>query len=122
MDTSMQVFQFKTTTPQKKNNDKGTKINSDENAINLIDLMHRLNQISTDIYLIDVREEYEYQDFNIGGVNIPLYELVERKDEIPLYKTLVFCCQSSQRSKLATKIIKPHYEGEVLYLKDGVLA
>jgi molybdopterin/thiamine biosynthesis adenylyltransferase/rhodanese-related sulfurtransferase len=122
MDTSMQVFQFKTTTPQRKNTDKETEIPSEENAIHRIDLMHQLNQISTDIYLIDVREEYEYQDFNIGGVNIPLYELLERKDEIPLYKTLVFCCQSSQRSKLAVKIIKPHYEGEILYLKDGVLA
>ncbi len=122
LDASVQAFQFKGSAPQIQNFTHEKTLSTEEKAIGIADLVHQLNENNTTICLIDVREEYEYQDFNIGGINIPLYELLERKNEIPLNKTLVFCCQSSQRSKLAVKLIKPHYKGEISYLKDGVLA
>ncbi|MFC5283859.1 molybdopterin-synthase adenylyltransferase MoeB [Pedobacter alpinus] len=124
LDGNMQVFGFKPSYKNfvKSNNESISEADSEETPINIADLIHQLNQEPSNICLIDVREEYEYQDFNIGGINIPLYELKERLAEIPLGKILVFCCQSSQRSKLAAKLVKPLYEGSILYLKDGVLA
>ncbi|MBC7417063.1 MAG: rhodanese-like domain-containing protein [Pedobacter sp.] len=84
--------------------------------------MFELNNAPDSICLIDVREKYEYEDFNIGGINIPLYELIDRVTEIPETNTLVFCCSSNQRSKLAVEIITPYFKSNILYLKDGVLA
>lgn len=72
------------------------------------------------IYLIDVRESYEYEDYNIGGVNIPLYELAEQVNTLPLNKKLVFCCQSGQRSKMAIQLLKPAYTGEMYSVKNGI--
>ncbi|MET4080443.1 molybdopterin/thiamine biosynthesis adenylyltransferase/rhodanese-related sulfurtransferase [Pedobacter sp. UYP30] len=122
LDASVQVFQFKSSSAQIKNVTAKIASSTEEKAIDISDLKLQLQNEPTTICLVDVREEYEFEDFNIGGINIPLYELVERIKEIPLGKTLVFCCQSSQRSKLALKLINPHYKGEILYLKDGVLA
>ncbi len=120
LDASVQIFQFKSSTPEVPKPE--LKPPNEEKAIGIADLMLQLKQEPPTICLVDVREEYEFEDFNIGGINIPLYELQERLAEIPKNRTLVFCCQTSQRSKLAIKLIEPNYEGTILYLKDGVLA
>ena len=73
------------------------------------------------ICLIDVREAYEFEDDNIGGINIPLYELQDRIEELPKAKKLVFCCQTGQRSKMAMQLLKPLYNGEMYNLKNGVI-
>ena len=80
-----------------------------------------LNESTDEIYLVDVRETYEFEDYNIGGANIPLYELKEHIDELPEDKKLVFCCQTGQRSKLAIQLLKPLYKGEMYSLKNGVI-
>lgn len=119
LDTSFHLFNITSSKAVKQRIEEALH---EEQAITLADLMHELNSPETNFYLVDVREEYEYQDFNIGGLNIPLYELHDRVNEIPPEKTLVFCCQSSSRSKLAAKLMKKIYDGPLFYLKDGVLA
>lgn len=56
--------------------------------------------------LIDVRERYEFDESNIGGINIPLYELNSHLDEISKYKKIVFCCSVGKRSKIAIQLVK----------------
>ncbi|MFD2584906.1 molybdopterin-synthase adenylyltransferase MoeB [Pedobacter vanadiisoli] len=73
------------------------------------------------IFLIDVREDYEHEENNIGGVNISLYELSGSLASIPKNKKLVFYCQSGQRSKIAVQVLEGSYEGEVYSLKGGLL-
>lgn len=89
--------------------------------ISLYKLMLLLEQVPDEIHLIDVREDYEYEDYNIGGVNIPLYELSVRLDLIPKDKKIVFCCQTGHRSKMAIRIVKPFFEGELYSVKNGIL-
>lgn len=72
------------------------------------------------IYLIDVREVYEFEDYNIGGINIPFYELKEHIHVLPLNKKLVFCCQTGQRSKMAIQLLTSLYKGEMYSLKNGI--
>ena len=72
------------------------------------------------VYLIDVRETYEYEDYNIGGVNIPLYELAEKVSDLPVNRKLVFCCQTGQRSKMAVHLLKSRYSGEMYSVKNGI--
>ncbi len=38
---------------------------------------------SKDFLLVDVREEHEREHYNIGGIHIPMGELMSRLDELP---------------------------------------
>ena len=57
--------------------------------------------------IIDVRtpEEYDYGHF-VGAVNIPLYELRQRLDEIPKDRPVYLHCRTSQRSYNALMALK----------------
>ena len=48
---------------------------------------------NSDIQIIDVREPYEFEDNNIGGINIPLDEVLNSVDKIDTNKKVIFCCQ-----------------------------
>ncbi|MEO6522896.1 MAG: HesA/MoeB/ThiF family protein [Mucilaginibacter sp.] len=72
------------------------------------------------VYLVDVREGYEFEDYNIGGVNVSLYDLNEHISTFPADKKLVFICQMGQRSKMAVNIVKPYFKGEIFSVKNGI--
>jgi len=73
-----------------------------------------------EIFLIDVREAYEHEEHNIGGMHISLYNLTGAMDSIPAGKQVVCYCQSGQKSKMAVKLLQPIYQGEVYSLKGGL--
>jgi molybdopterin/thiamine biosynthesis adenylyltransferase/rhodanese-related sulfurtransferase len=72
-----------------------------------------------EICLVDLRETYEFEESNIGGINIPFYELKDHLDALPQDKKLIFCCQTGQRSKMALQLLKPLYKGKMYSLKNG---
>ena len=94
-------------------NNIGDEITTEE----LIDLQ---NNKTDDVYLVDVRENYEFEDYNIGGINIPLYELQYRINELPADKKIIFYCQTGQRSKMAVQILKEIFKGKIYTLKNGM--
>ena len=51
--------------------------------------------------LIDVREDWEKEMFDIGGACIPLGSIMERLDEIPTDKPVVLYCEKGIRSAIA---------------------
>jgi adenylyltransferase/sulfurtransferase len=51
-----------------------------------------------DFQLIDVRESYEYDIANLGGLLIPQGEILKRLDEIDSRKDVVIYCRSGKRS------------------------
>lgn len=57
--------------------------------------------LSNPIFLVDVRMEHEFEALNIGGINIPWYELQDRLYELPKDRKIVFYCQTGQKSKMA---------------------
>ena len=58
-------------------------------------------------FLLDVREEYEYQDGHIkGAINIPLREILEKKDTLPKDKDIYVYCRSGHRSADAVNFLK----------------
>lgn len=60
-----------------------------------------------DVVLIDVREQYEYDEGHIPGVTlIPLGTIPNRLDEIPTDKEVVFVCRSGNRSNQATQFLQ----------------
>lgn len=51
------------------------------------------------VQIIDVREEYEFEDQNLGGMNIPMAEVLSNLEKINCHETVLLCCQSGKRSK-----------------------
>ncbi|PSR14745.1 MAG: rhodanese-like domain-containing protein [Bacteroidetes bacterium] len=73
--------------------------------------------------LIDVRETAERLAFHIGGLHIPLDELVRRQAEIPDHLPVVFYCKRGIRSQLAIqRLLSRRPTGDFYNLQNGVLA
>ncbi|RLA64086.1 MAG: molybdenum cofactor biosynthesis protein MoeB [Epsilonproteobacteria bacterium] len=77
-------------------------------------------KIEKDFVIIDVRDKYEFEAFNIGGVHIPLYELESRLSELDKEKTIVALCQLGQRSMSACAILKQNNFNSVYHLEGGL--
>ncbi len=72
------------------------------------------------IQIIDVREKFEFDAGNIGGIHIPLNKLENQLHEIPKEKSLLTVCKSGGRSKkAATKLKSLGYN--VVNLGGGLL-
>ncbi len=53
------------------------------------------------LFLLDVREQSEHQEYNIGGKLIPLGELMLHSREIPSDQPVVVYCKKGIRSQIA---------------------
>ncbi len=56
---------------------------------------------NTDVLLIDIREDWERETYNIGGAHIPIGDLITRLSEIPKEKEVVLYCEKGIRSTIA---------------------
>lgn len=84
--------------------------------------LKQLKDNNADFVLIDVREEYEYDEANLGGVLIPLAEVMARNSEIPKDKQVVVHCRSGKRSETAIKALEQNFGYTNLYnLRGGIL-
>lgn len=70
--------------------------------------------------LIDIRELYEYEDINIGGIHIPMGEVLNRLDEIPKDKPVVIHCQSGARGQKLTQVLHNLGYNNVTNLEGGL--
>ena len=62
-----------------------------------------------DFLLIDVREHWEHEAFNIGGLLIPMNEIFQHLQEIPADKPVVFYCCKGIRSALVIQKLQQKY-------------
>jgi len=77
----------------------------------------------SDIQLIDVREEHEYDAANLGGELIPLGTIIQSIDRIEKNKPVIIYCRSGARSGAAVKELENRYGFTNLSnLKGGILA
>ncbi|MFN4144340.1 MAG: rhodanese-like domain-containing protein [Runella sp.] len=76
------------------------------------------------INLIDVREEYEYEEDNLGAVLIPLGELPHRLSELDSLKEeeVIVHCRSGKRSETAQKFMQSKGFKNVRNVIGGILA
>ncbi|OEK04700.1 molybdopterin-synthase adenylyltransferase MoeB [Roseivirga misakiensis] len=73
-------------------------------------------------FILDVREDYEYEISNIGGVLIPLNQLNDRLGEIPNNEEVVVMCKTGGRSKKAIDLLFKSGFKDLVNLKGGILA
>lgn len=81
-------------------------------------------QNKEDFVFIDVREEWEYEEDNLGAENIPLGQLPYELDQLEKYKEkeIVLQCRSGARSGNAKKFMESHGFTKVRNLLGGILA
>lgn len=72
--------------------------------------------------LIDVRETYEYEADNLGGIHIPLGDLEKRIAEIIPGKMTIVHCQSGKRSAQAVEMLIEKGFKDIYNLKGGINA
>jgi len=75
-----------------------------------------------DLYLLDVRDEYEFQISNIGGHLIPLPELPKRLGELSTGQEIVAVCKMGSRSLKAVEILQKNGFQKVSNLSGGIHA
>jgi len=63
--------------------------------------LHQWISEERDFLLIDVREEWEHEAYNIGGILISSGTLITRKNELPIDKDIVIYCEKGIRSAIA---------------------
>jgi adenylyltransferase/sulfurtransferase len=76
------------------------------------------------LQLVDVREDYELRISRLSGAKaIPLWQIVQRKDEIDPAIDTVLICRVGERSKAAIDALKNvGFKGRLLNLKGGINA
>lgn len=77
-----------------------------------------------DFFLLDVREPYEHDEFNIGGKLIPLGEITARLDELVSHRDdeIVVYCRSGKRSAMAKMLLQQAGFKNVRNFEGGMIA
>ena len=88
------------------------------------ELKQREQEDDQDYVLLDVREDYERDEFNIGGVHVPLGQLTMSFDKLAPYKEkeLIVYCRSGKRSAMAQELLRQSGFTNVRNLEGGMLA
>ena len=71
--------------------------------------------------LVDVRTSEEHNLFNIGGRNIPVYELEKNGSALNNGKDIVMYCSSGKRSSEAVKVMRNKFPGINIFSLEGGL-
>jgi rhodanese-related sulfurtransferase len=75
-----------------------------------------------DFQLIDVREEFEYEVSNLGGVLIPLGGILIEADKVAKDKPVIVQCRSGKRSAAAIMQLETLGYTNLYNLQGGILA
>jgi len=74
------------------------------------------------LFILDVREPFEYQIANIGGKLIPQNEVPQRLSEIDRNQEIIVQCKSGGRSQRIAEFLKQSGFANVANLAGGILA
>lgn len=74
--------------------------------------------------LVDVREPWEFEEFNEGGLNIPLAEIRKQRERLSGFSTLIVICTNGVRSKVAAQDfcrVPAWSDKRIYHVKGGLL-
>ncbi len=77
--------------------------------------LQQLIHIKADFQLIDVREPYEHDAFNIGGQLVPLSDITKHIEQIEKEKPVVLYCRKGIRSQVAIQKLEDKFPFTNLY-------
>lgn len=77
---------------------------------------------NADVLLIDIREDWERELYNIGGIHIPMGEIPARLADIPKDKEVVLYCEKGIRSTIAIQRLETLGFQNLINLSGGMKA
>lgn len=77
---------------------------------------------NADVLLIDIREDWEREEYNIGGIHIPMGEIPARLADIPKNKEVVLYCEKGIRSTIAIQRLETLGFHNLINLSGGMKA
>lgn len=93
---------------------------SEYKEVSVQDLKKRLDS-GEDIFLLDVREDYEHEICNIGGLLAPMDDINKFINIIPKDKPVVVYCHHGMRSAAVIKYLQKEYSfTNLLNLEGGI--
>jgi sulfur-carrier protein adenylyltransferase/sulfurtransferase len=96
------------------------QVENDKEEIDVFELKEFIDK-KLDFTLVDVREEFEYQICNIGGLNYPLNSVPERLSDFEQNKNLVLLCHHGVRSMHALRFLKAQFPSmNIVSVKGGI--
>lgn len=75
-----------------------------------------------DLVLVDVREQWERDLYNIGGLHLPMSELGGRMNELPRDKDAVLYCEKGVRSVIIIQRLEEAGFTNLINLAGGMKA
>ncbi|MBI1223623.1 MAG: rhodanese-like domain-containing protein [Bacteroidetes bacterium] len=92
--------------------------------ITVQELKQRIDAGDNDYMLIDVRETYEHEEFNIGGKLIPVGTIMAAIPDLAPHKNeeIVVYCRSGNRSGMAKQLLEASGFTNVKNLLGGMNA
>ncbi len=81
-----------------------------------------LKENAKTMLLLDVREKWEHAGYNIGGINIPLGELLSRREELDKDSEYIIYCEKGIRSTIAIQRLEALGYNMLLNLQGGMAA
>ena len=75
--------------------------------IKIKDFLNLKNQ--KEIQIIDVREEYEYEEGNISKINIPMDKILDSIEKIEKNNMVIIYCKTGRRGAAVTHILREKY-------------
>lgn len=101
-------------------------IQSEENQLSVpeirVEELKKRLDAGEDLFLLDVRDEFEYEISNIGGQLIPLPELSRRVNELDTHQTIVTVCKMGSRGAKAVQLLQKAGFTDVLNMTGGIHA
>jgi adenylyltransferase/sulfurtransferase len=82
--------------------------------------LKKLLEQNSELTLLDVREIWEREEYNIGGIHIPLNEIMDRSNEIPADKDVVVYCRKGIRSMIAIQRLEQKDFKKLINLSGGM--
>lgn len=74
--------------------------------------------------VVDVREPWEFEEFNEGGMNIPLSKIRNQRTVLEPYDTIIVICTNGTRSKVAAMDycrVAAWADKDIYHLNGGIL-
>ena len=77
-----------------------------------------------DAVVVDVRDEWEFDEFNLGGLNLPLPDIRTRRAELLPFDPIIVICTNGVRSRVAAKDLRRQAEftrKTIYHLHGGIV-
>ena len=84
--------------------------------------LQAMKESGADIFILDVRDQWEFDKCNLGGHLIPIKELPERLHELNPNQHIIVHCQMGGRSSRAATFLREHGFKQVSNLTGGIKA